>query len=245
MDERTVLFLHAYPLDGSMWAPQVESLPRGFRALAPSLPGFGGREPGADTLEGWAEEVLAMLDVQGVRTCVVVGLSMGGYLAFRLLERAPWRVQGLVLCDTRAAPDAPEVRERRLAMVQRVREEGTGWLGDHMVPLLLSEETRKRRPAVEAYVREAIARAHPEGVARALLAMRDRPDSRPLLPSISVPVLCIVGAADSLTPPSEMQEMAARIPRAGMVVIPGAGHLTNREAPEAFQQALWDYLAAL
>ncbi|MBP7127030.1 alpha/beta fold hydrolase [Myxococcota bacterium] len=245
MEKGTLLFLHAYPLDGRLWDPQVESLSTGFRILAPSLPGFGGRNPGAETLDGWADEILAMLDREKVGSFIPVGLSMGGYLAFRLLEKAPWRIAGLVLCNTRASPDAPEVRDRRLAQARKAREEGIGWLADQMIPLLLSEETRKMRPTVESYVREAIGRADPEGVARALLAMRDRPDSRPLLATIQVPVLCIAGAADALTPPSEMQEMATRIPRATLVTLAGSGHLSNREAPEAFLQALRDYLAAL
>jgi len=245
MEKGTLLFLHAYPLDGRLWEPQLEALPPGWKALAPTLPGFGGRSPGPETLEGWADEILAMLDQEGVGPFVPVGLSMGGYLAFRLLEKVPWRIAGLVLCNTRASPDPSEARERRLLLARRAREEGIGWLADQTVPLLLSEETRKRRPTVESYVREAIARADPEGVARALLAMRDRPDSRPLLPGIQVPVLCVAGAADALTPPSEMQEMATRIPRAAMVTLPGSGHLSNREAPEAFQQALREYLAAL
>ncbi|HOU54592.1 MAG TPA: alpha/beta fold hydrolase [Myxococcota bacterium] len=245
MEKGTLLFLHAYPLDGHLWDPQVESLAPGFRALAPSLPGFGGRPPGPDTLDGWVDEVLAMLDREGVGSFIPVGLSMGGYLAFRIVERVPWRIAGLVLCNTRASPDAPEVRERRLDLVRKAREEGIGWLADQSVPLLLSEETRKMRPTVESYVREATGRADPEGVDRALLAMRDRPDSRPLLPTIQVPVLCIAGAADALTPPSEMQEMATQIPRATLVTLAGAGHLSNREATEAFNQALREYLAAL
>jgi 3-oxoadipate enol-lactonase len=243
--ERTVLFLHAYPLHAGLWKRQLETLPHGWAGLAPDFPGFGGMPPGPRSLEGFARDVLDMLDRSGIDRFVAVGLSMGGYVAFRLAELVPDRLEGLVLCDTRADPDTLEARRRRTDQVDRVREEGITWLADSMIPVLLGESTRRDNPGVEVHVRELIDAADPEGVARAILALRDRPDSTPLLGRLAMPTLCVVGDEDSVTPATEMEAMAARIPGASLKVLSGAGHLSNLEAPDAFDATLRGFLESL
>lgn len=242
MDASTpVVFLHAFPLNAAMWAGQVAALP-GRAALTPHFPGFGGRAPTEADLDGFARAVLADMDQAGMARAVVVGLSMGGYVAFRLHALAPERVAGLVLADTRAGADDEAGRQKRTDQAARVRSEGTGWMGDAMVPALLGATTRRDRPQVVEEVRGLIAQAHPEGVARALEAMRARPDSTPALAGIRVPALVIVGEEDTLTPPAESRVIADGIPGARLVVLPGAGHLANLEAPEGFNQAVRAFL---
>jgi 3-oxoadipate enol-lactonase len=182
------------------------------------------------------------MDLAGVERAVVVGLSMGGYVAFRLLAQAGERVLGLVLADTRAGPDDEAGRARRTDQAARVRAEGTGWLSDAFAPALLGETTLRERPGVEAAVRGMMNNAEPEGVARALEAMRDRPDSSGSLREIGVPVLVVVGEEDTLTPPAEARKIADGVGNGRLVVLPGAGHLANLEDPGAFNQALTSFL---
>jgi 3-oxoadipate enol-lactonase len=240
-----VVFLHAYPLDGSMWASQVDSL-ADRRTLAPDFPGFGGRPPGEATMEGFAAAVLADMDAAGIDRAVLVGLSMGGYVAFRLHAARPDRVAALVLADTRSGADDDAARKRRTEQAERVRREGregVGWLADAMVPALLGPSTRDDRPEVVADVRRRVDNADPEGVARALLALRDRPDSTASLASIEVPVLAIAGAEDEITPVAEARSISEGVAHGRLVVIPGAGHLSNLEDPAAFNEALRSFLA--
>lgn len=241
--ESVVVFLHAFPLDARMWARQVAGLPRGVRGIALDCPGFGGRPPGTASLEGFAADILARLDAEGARRFVLVGLSMGGYVAFRLVAQAPERVAGLVLCDTRAAPDDEAARARRTAQAARVRNEGVGWMADAMTPALLCEATSRARPDVVAVVRAMIGAQDREGVARALEALRDRPDSTPMLEGLAMPVLALAGAEDGLSTSHEMEGMVRAIPGATLQVLPGAGHLSNLEAPVAFGHALHAFLA--
>ncbi len=242
MDPLTpVVFLHAFPLEASMWAAQLPAL--GSRpAIIPNFPGFGGRPPGASDLDSFASSVLEDMDHAGIEAAVVVGLSMGGYVAFRLMAQAKNRVMGLVLADTRAGPDDEAGRLRRTEQAARVREQGTGWLSDAFAPALLGETTRRERPGVEAKVRGLIEGADAEGVARALEAMRDRPDSSGILGGIRVPVLVMVGEEDTLTPPAEARKIAGGVRDGRLVVLPGAGHLSNLENPEGFNQALTSFL---
>lgn len=238
------VFLHAFPLNAAMWARQAEALaPR--RVLAPHFPGFGGRPPVEATLDTFARAVLTDMDAAGIGRAVVVGLSMGGYTAFRLHALAPERVAALVLADTRAGADDDAGRAKRTDQAARARREGVGWLADAMVPALLGETTRRERPGVVAQVRALVAQADAEGVARALEAMRARPDSTPDLARIRVPVLALVGEEDTLTPPAEARRIAESVPDGRLAVLPGVGHLANLEAPEAFDAALAEFVGAV
>ncbi len=245
MPSPVVVFLHAFPLDSRMWARQLETLPAGWRAMAPDFPGFGGRPPGAASLDEVAAGILACLDAEGVRRFVPVGLSMGGYLAFRLVARVPERVAGLVLCDTRAAADNDAARERRTLQAARARTEGVGSLADSMLPGLLAQGTRRDRPDLGSRVRAWIDGSDPEGVARALEALRDRPDSTPLLAGLRMPTLALGGEEDTLCPPAEMESMVSAIPGGRLQRLGGAGHLSNLDAPEAFDAALHAFLGTI
>lgn len=236
-----LVFLHAYPLDASQWDGMADRFP-GRPVIAPDLPGFGGREANERTLDGFARTVLTAMDEAGFATAVIVGLSMGGYVAFRLHDRAPERIVGLVLADTRAGADTEEARAKRTAQADRARREGIAWLADAFIPSALSETTRRERPEIVARVRKLVERATPDGVANALLAMRDRPDSTPQLPGIRVPVLALVGEEDELTPVSESRLIADGVANGTLRVIPGSGHLSSFEDPDAFVEALEAFL---
>lgn len=242
MDPMTPLvLLHAFPLNPSMWEPQMAALgPR--KILAPAFPGFGERTPGTPSLEAFAETILSDMDREGVDEAIFVGLSMGGYVAFRLFDLAPERFRGLVLADTRAGADNEEGRQKRSDQAARARREGIGWLPEALLPALLGRTTREERPGVVQRVRDIIEAATPEGVARALEAMRERSDSTPLLQKIRVPVLVLCGEEDTLTPVEEARQMARGVKDGRLVVLPGAGHLANLETPDAFNQALLEFL---
>ncbi len=236
-----VVFLHAFPLTAVMWQSQVAAL-AGRKVLTPSFPGFGGRPPGVGTLDDFADAVVADMDAAGIGQAVVVGLSMGGYVAFRLHARRPERVAGLVLADTKATADDEAARAKRTEQAERARRDGVGWLVDALVPVLLGETTLAHRPSVRSAVAAMMADAAPEGVARALLAMRDRPDSTQDLARISVPVLAIAGDEDRVTPVAGAQQIAAGVADGRLVVLRKAGHLSNLEDPVAFNEALLSFL---
>lgn len=148
----------------------------------------------------------------------------------------------LVLADTKATADDEAARAKRTDQAGRARREGVGWLADAMVPVLLGETTRAERPNVEKSVRTMIAEADPDGVARALLAMRDRPDSTPQLADIRIPVLAIAGDEDQVTPVAGARQIADGVADGRLVVIPKAGHLSNLEDVQSFNEAVTSFL---
>lgn len=236
--EGVVLFLHAFPFSSDLWREQVARLPPGWTARVPDLPGFGASPPGAASLDAWARDLLAQPDQSHGGRPVLVGLSMGGYVALRLLAAAPQRFRGLLLADTRAAADGPEVQARRTAMAQRVRQEGVAWMAEAQIPGLLGATTRATHPDLERAVTRMMLQARPEGVARALEAMRDRPDSSKVAAGLRMPVRVVCGAQDALSPPDEMRALAAGIPGATFHILAGAGHLSCLEAPDGFAEVL-------
>ncbi|HET8656223.1 MAG TPA: alpha/beta fold hydrolase [Longimicrobiaceae bacterium] len=239
-----MLLVHGYPLSGRLWDPVVERLRPEYRLIVPDLRGMGRSEVGDPVpLERYADDMVAVLDAVGVREpAVVVGLSMGGYIVLDLYRRHRGRVRAMVLADTRAAPDTPEAAAARRRSSQRAIDEGAPAVVGGMAEDLLA-------PGADAALREEwrgiMTATPPRGIASALTAMADRPDSRPLLPRIACPVLVIVGAEDTLTPPGQARRMAESIRGARLAVIPGAGHLTPVERPAEFALALRRFLEGI
>jgi 3-oxoadipate enol-lactonase len=228
-----------------MWESQLDAF-AGWRVLTPSFPGFDGQPTLAEsTVEGYAGHVLSEMDRSGVADAVIGGLSMGGYVALALQRLARERVTGLVLADTRAAADTPAGVDGRRRMLSLLARDGVPAVSAEMVPKLLGQTTRTSRPGIVARVAGLIAGQGRDGVAGAIEAMMARPDSTPRLGEIRVPALVVVGEEDTLTPPAEAELLRNGIPGARLITIPTAGHLANMEVPEAFNDAVRQFLQSV
>lgn len=246
---QAVLFIHGFPFHGGQWDEQIDRLPERWHWLAPDLRGFGETQAGVGDgpleMDLFADDLADFLDTEGIEHAVVCGLSMGGYIALALWRWHPERVRALVLCNTRAAGDTEEGRERRRELSERVEREGSAAAAEALLPTLLSEQTRRERPQVVQRVRAMIESTPPRTIIQAQQGLADRPDSTDLLPTIDVPTLLIAGAEDRLTPPTDLEFLAQAIPEARLRVIEGAGHLSNIEEPAAFNLELVHFLEAL
>lgn len=233
-----IVFIHAFPLNRRMWGPQVDGLRAVARVLAVDLPGFGQSPPVPKaTIGEFADAVLTILNRYAIDRAVVVGCSMGGYVAQALALMAPLRVAALGLADTRARSDSPEVRARREALVALVRSQGMALVPDRQLPKLLGPHGATN-PTLVNFVRELIGQATPQGIITAAAAMATRPDFSPLLSQIACPTAVIVGTEDAIIPIEEAEALAEAIPHGKFVPMHGAGHLANLEAPEQFTGAV-------
>jgi pimeloyl-ACP methyl ester carboxylesterase len=190
-----------------------------------------------------AADVLALMTRLGIDRAVIAGLSMGGYIALALMRAAPHRAAGLVLANTRATADSEEGRASRDRMIALAERDGAAGVAREMIPKLLGPSSRAAQPRLEHTVRRLIEANTSAGITAALRAMKARPDSSALLPSIACPTLIVSGNEDALVPEPDVQAMAMSIPGARRQVMAGAGHLTNLEAPDAFNDALAAFLA--
>jgi pimeloyl-ACP methyl ester carboxylesterase len=242
-----VVFLHAFPLQAAMWDYQLDALEGSHRCLAIDLPGFGQSpgpiEPGATTMQGWAELVDGVLDQLEVSNATIVGCSMGGYLAMALLRHHRSRVGELVLSDTKARADDPATAQRRTAQQNELRSGAeVGSLSKGTVEGLLSGDSMSR-PELVDYVHALAEGATPEGWIAALEAMKGRPDSMFLLRQADVRALVVVGELDRMAPIAEAISLRALL-KGELVVVPNVGHLPNIEDPLTFNDALLAFLAA-
>ncbi len=249
-DGLPIVLLHGFPHDRSLWAQQRASLSAHARVIVPDLPGFGaspvsGASPSVDA---YADAVIDLLDRLGIGRAVIGGLSMGGYIAMAIWRRCPDRVCGLVLCDTKATADGDAAREARGAAMATIARDGVPAFAEAQLPKMVGATTHGSRPPIVDQLRAMMRRQSAAGMTWALAALRDRPDSRATLGSITVPTLVIVGEEDVLTPLADAQAMMDLLPAAAnprLEIITGAGHASCVERPAAVTLAITDFLASL
>ena len=234
-----LVLLHAFPLDRSMWDREVSALADvASSIIAPSFPGFGRTKlpEHQPTLDDYADAVVAVMDAARVERAAVAGLSMGGYVALAMWRRHRARVERLALIDTKAEGDTPEAAANRVRLAEMIREHGIEALLE--TPPKLLREGSPHWDTLKKIIREQTK----EAMAQASIAISTRPDSIKDLPTIDVPTAVIVGEADAITPLANAKTMADAIPGASLSVIPDAGHISNIEAPEAFEKAIRAWL---
>ncbi len=239
-----IVFLHAFPLNQTMWDNQVAEFQSTNRVITFDWRGFGASGPGTENhgLTSFADDLASLLDELKIQNAIICGLSMGGYSAFAFYRKYADRVKALILCDTRATADTEESKSARYEMAELARQRGASALVETMLPKLLGETSLKTKPQIITQVKEMIEMAQPEGIAHALIGMAQRKDSTDLLSQIACPTLIVVGNEDKLTPPSDAEKMNQAITSSQLRVIENAGHLPNLEEPGAFNQALGDFI---
>lgn len=233
-----LVLLHAFPFDRHFWNGVTPLLNENFRVIAPDLLGFGNSGATAQwSIADQGEAVSELLTSLGLQSASIVGLSMGGYVALALAANHPGQVASLILADTKAAPDAPKARAGREEAIALVLSQGVAAFADGMVGKLLGPHAHQD---VHRSTRRLMNQPQ-HTVVTALKALRDRPDRRPDLPSVTAPCLVLGGTFDTISPPAEGREIAAALPNAQFVEIAGAGHLTNLEAPAAFAKIVTEF----
>ncbi|MSR25361.1 MAG: alpha/beta fold hydrolase [Nitrospiraceae bacterium] len=242
-----VVLLHAFPQNRAMWMPQVDALSKTHRIIAPDFRGFGESDAPQPPyrLDQFADDVAGLLDLLAIQQAVFIGLSMGGYTLFAFYRKYADRVKGLVLADTKAQADTEEGRAGRFAMAQTAYTKGAGAIAEIMLPKLLSPVALQTKPNLVQRVRTTIEQTQISGIAGALMAMAERPNSVPLLAQIACPTLVITGELDGPTPPADGKLMAEKILGARLEIISQAGHLSNLEQPDAFTGAVRSFLNSL
>jgi pimeloyl-ACP methyl ester carboxylesterase len=231
-----------------MWASQLRELGRRYRVVTPDMRGMG-ETPAGDvqpSMETLAEDVVALLEHLGIAGPIVLGgLSMGGYVAQAFAVACPERLRGLILMDTRAVNDAPEMARNREETADDVLKTGdVSKVVEPMIARLFAAETLAD-PERIAPLKAVMEATSPQGIAGALRCMAVRPDRRRDLADIRVPTLVLVGAEDAIAPPTEAQAIADAISDSRFVVIPQAGHMAPWENPEMVNAAILDFLDRL
>ena len=223
--------------------PGLLCTPRLYAEQIPALWRFGpvtiADHTRDDSMSAIAQRILSLAPPQ----FALVGLSMGGYVAFEVLRQAPARVLKLVLLDTTARPDLPEQTDARKGQVDLARRGGFAGISDLLFPRFVAA-SRHGDEALKAIVRTMAQDVGADAFVRQQTAIMNRVDSGPGLAAISCPTLVVVGEQDVLTPPDRAAEIAAAVPNARRLVVPDCGHLSTLEQPQTVTRALTEFLAA-
>lgn len=206
--------------DAALWQPQIDHLADRVDCLI-------GDTTKDDTAAGMAARILAAAPPR----FQLAGLSMGGYVVFEILRRAPERVSKLALLDTQARPDTDEQRERRKGLMRLAEIGRFKGVTPRLLPMLVHEDRLSDTVLTDIVIGMA-ERIGKDAYLRQQNAILTRKDSRPMLPALSIPTLIVCGQQDALTPPDRSEEMAAAIPGARLELIDRCGHLSSLEHPE-------------
>ncbi len=229
-----LVLIHGFPLDHTIWEPIVPLLENDFDLILPDLRGFGESEAGAVdfSMSDCAVDMAGLLDRLSIEKAAVAGHSMGGYVALAFARLYPKRLSGLGLVASQALADPPERKAARYLEAERVLSQGAGEVAEGMSVKLTSNTS------LQAALKELVLRQRPEGLASALRAMAERPDSTPFLSKFDFPVVIVHGRADMLIPVERAREVRARVRQGNLVEIEGVGHMPMMDAPVQTAEAL-------
>jgi 3-oxoadipate enol-lactonase len=229
-----LVLLHGYPLDHHLWDEVVPLLQDQFDVILPDMRGFGGSSTVDSfyTMEDIASDIAGLLDFLGIPKAVIVGHSMGGYVALAFARLYPERVTGLGLVSSQVLADTPAKREDRFKTAAEVADKGIATVVEAMTPKFTSDAH------LQEFARNSMEQQQPAAYIGALKAMGERVDSTPFLSRMDYPVVIVHGDADNLIPIDRAREVKAALPNAYLVEISGAGHMPMMEAPEKTAEAL-------
>ena len=242
-----IVFVHGFPFDYHMWDNQIKELEKGYYCITYDIRGLG-KSPAGDgqlTIESFVDDLENILNQLELDKPVLCGLSMGGYISLRAVERMEKKFRALILCDTKSSADDNEGKLKRAEGVKLVNESGVENFVNQFVPNCFSESIMSKNKSVFEKVISRSRLSSPEGVKACLLAMAGRTDTSHYLPEIKIPVLLICGEEDKLTPPGVMKFMNEKIKDSKMVVIRGAGHMTPVEAPDLVNKEIIQFIKDL
>ena len=241
--KKTILFIHGFPYDHTMWNSQVDDFSSSFHCVTFDVRGLG-ESPAGDgqfTMESFVDDVEYIIDELQLVKPILCGLSMGGYISLRAVERFENKLGGLILCDTKPEADDNEGKLKRAASIKKINTLGVQEFVAGFVPNCFAENSIKELGKTYNAILEKSSASDPTGVKGCLLAMLGRNDTTGYLPKIKIPSLVLCGQNDKLTPPQSMKKLADKINNSDFVVIPGAGHMTPIENPDAVNAAMRNY----
>ncbi|MGV9003874.1 alpha/beta fold hydrolase [Flavobacterium sp.] len=242
-----VLFLHGFPFDKSMWHEQIDSLKSSHRVIAVDIRGFGKStdEKTHLTIDLFADDLIAIMDALNIKKAIICGLSMGGFIALNAIKRFPERFEALLLCDTQCIADSAEVREKRHCIIEQIKNEGANPFSEKFTKSVFHPDSLKNEKELVDNLRSTVFANSERALTAGLAALAERSETCSSLNAIKVPTLIICGRQDEVTPLSQSEFMHEHIEGSVLKIIENAGHVSNLEQPEDFNNYLKDFLNSL
>jgi 3-oxoadipate enol-lactonase len=242
--EIPVIFIHGFPFDKSTWQPQIESLKKNYRVIAYDIRGFGGSDLGEETIsiDLFASDLIQFLDALNIRKAIVCGLSMGGYIVMNAVSRFPERFEAIILSDTQCIADSEENKEKRFKTIDQINKEGLENFAEGFVQNVFCKETLENKKELVNEVKHLILKTSPKTITGTLKALAERRETCTALKHVNIPALILCGKEDNVTPLSQSELLNNTLSNSTMQSIDKAGHLSNLEQPETFNDHIHSFL---
>lgn len=243
-DAPTIIFIHGFPFNKSMWAGQVDALKDRYRLIAYDVRGHGDSDAGQEdfAIELFVNDLLSLMDALKLDRVILCGLSMGGYIALNAVLHYPKRFGALILSDTQCTADTAEAKEKRMKAIESIRENGVEKYAEESVKNLFAPESFATKEKEIAAIKSMILKTPEQVLSKTLLALSKRKETCSHLYKIKIPTLILVGEADKITPPAAARVMHEKIQHSVLSTIAHAGHLSNLEHPTEFNDQLQAFL---
>ena len=243
--EVPIIFIHGFPFDKSMWQPQMDFLVKTNRVIAYDIRGFGqstaGREK--ESIKVFAEDLIKFMDALEIPKAIVCGLSMGGYILLNAVFSDPDRFEAIVLSDTQCIGDSAEVKEKRFTSISQVMAGGIEEFTQSFVERIFCNLTKNTKSDIVDTIKTSMLATSPQTITRGLRALAQRKGMCASLNKIAIPTLILCGMEDLVTPPAQSEYLHQQIENSSMHLIAQAGHLSNLEQPDEFNNLIFNFIS--
>ena len=239
-----IIFIHGFPLSKATWQPQMDFLKKHHRVIAYDIRGFGNSSLGNEviSIDLFATDLVQFMDALDIKKAIVCGLSMGGYIIMNAVSRFPERFEAIVLSDTQCIADSSENKEKRYKTIEQIEKEGLEKFAEAFVQNLFSKETIEKNKQVVEETKKLILKTSPKTVTATLKALAERRETCTNLKMINIPALILCGKDDVVTPLSQSELLNNSISNSTLQPIEKAGHLSNLEQPDVFNEHIHNFL---
>jgi len=245
--ENPIIFLHGFPFDNTTWQRQLEFFAPTHRAIAVNIRGFGDATAGRITpsITEFADDLIHFMDELNIKKAIVCGLSMGGYILLQAVSLFPNRFEALILCDTQCIPDTEDQKAKRAEAIAHVEQSGVSGFAETFIKKVFFKNTYKKDPMLVENTKDIILLTSEKAITFGLQSIADRECTCVWLTDIEMPTLIICGSEDSVTPLEQSERMHKEIKNSVLKIIPHAGHLSNQEQPQTFNNHLLEFIENL
>ncbi|MEK3725164.1 alpha/beta fold hydrolase [Paenibacillus sp. FSL H8-0034] len=242
---KAVVLLHGFCGSSVYWDELLPLLPNGYHWILPDLRGHGqsGAPAGEYSMEAFAGDLAQLLKGLDAGPAIVLGHSLGGYIALAFAERYPELLSGFGLIHSTGFPDTDAGKEGRLKGIATIEEQGLPAFIEGLVPKLFAPDHLQSMPEAVARTIQIGNSTDPQAAIRTLQGMRSRPDRNDVLSSTKVPVLLVAGAHDQIIPVERTFTVSGS--QITQRLIETSGHMSMLEAPEALKEAIESFLATV
>ena len=240
-DKPVIVLIHGHGVNASIWDAVYNNLSADFSIVKSDFSEHTNHE----TIDAYAEEVFSQLQTSQIESCVLIGHSMGGYIALAFAEQHPEQVKGLVLVNSTAFADDEAKKQSRQKAVETMEENGARAFIEQTVPKMFGESYNQNQSESVKKQVEQFSALPAEALIAGVKAMASRPDRTHVLKGATFPVLLIAGQEDQIIPFAKSQELFEVAPQAKTVVLEKAGHLGMVESPDEVIKAIRDFVDTL